>query len=258
MMITVRNLLGLVTVTVLAAACSEEPTANHQDQPKIGIAPTVKHFGAMRKVMRDGQAEARIRLTDTVRQPHAYAVGALEGLAGEVTIIDGDVWVARVNADGRLIVTGTSPEPEDAATLLTVAHVANWQTTAFTADSTGKSLESYIERFARSRGIDTSQPFPFKMEGQVKALNLHVINGYCPIATNPKTQAKQPWRSAELEHANVTIIGFYAPDAVAVMTHHGTAIHAHASCAVDGQQIMGHIDQVTVAAGMTLSIPDVK
>ncbi|MCZ6837070.1 MAG: hypothetical protein O7G85_14935, partial [Planctomycetota bacterium] len=155
--------------------------------------PTVVQFGAMRDVMREGYTESRIHLADAVTQPHAFAIGALESLSGEITIIDGDVWVSRAADDG-LQVTGPEPIAEDQATLLTLAHVAKWQSVTIERAVEGHELELLIEKTARTRGIDTAEPFAFLIEGELGSLDLHVINGYCPIGTNPATVDAKPWR----------------------------------------------------------------
>lgn len=216
--------------------------------------PAVEQYGAMREVMRDGHTEARVRPADAVARPHAVGVGALEGLAGEVTIVDGDVWVARVE-DGDVRVTGPAPADGDRATLLTLAHVARWQSVTIDRDAEGGDVEAIIERAAGERGIDTSDPFPFIIEGAAEGVDLHVINGYCPIATDPATIDAEPWRLSISTPTDMLVVGFFAPDAAGVMTHHGTSIHAHAVLSLDGETITGHVDRVDVAPGMTLRLP---
>jgi alpha-acetolactate decarboxylase len=223
----------------------------------VGCAPTspgVQQFGAMRPVMREGQTESRIRLTAAVAQPHAIAVGALEGLAGEVTIVDGDVWVSRV-VGSDLEVTGPDPIAQDNATLLTLAHVARWQTVPIETTAQGEQVEKLIERTARERGIDTSEPFAFMITGAAPTMNIHVINGYCPVATDPATIDAEPWRWSNAGPTDAVVVGFYAKDAAGVMTHHGTSIHAHAIVSIDGKTMTGHVDEVSVAPGMILRLP---
>lgn len=252
------TLAGVLLLFVCAVCTSpESESRDHQDTDEP-LVSGVQHFGPMREVMREGKTQSRVRLSDAIAKPHAFAVGALEGLAGEVTIIDGEVWVSRVASDGTLSITGPEAVDGDAATLMSISYVAKWNATRIESACAGNELELLIEEFARSVGIDTTKPFPFKIEGELKSLNLHVINGYCPIASDPATQARKPWRNPDFENANVTIVGFYAPNAVAVMTHHGTAIHAHALGDADGTQIMGHIDNVTVEPEMMLFVPKLK
>ena len=247
-----------VTAVILFLLSGCGPTELSSDSKLSVGKPTgllVKQFGAMREVMREGQTEARVRLVDAVGAPHTYAVGALEGLTGEVTIVDGDVWVSRVAEGGELQVTGPKPLAEDSATLLTLGHVPHWHQTTIERSVSGAELESLIERFAKAKGVDTDKPFPFRIEGQLTDVELHVINGYCPIATDPATENKKPWRQINSEPVSANVIGFYAPNAVAVMTHHGTSVHAHGIATVEGRKLIGHVDSVTVEPGSTLFVP---
>ncbi|VAX41155.1 hypothetical protein MNBD_PLANCTO03-1320, partial [hydrothermal vent metagenome] len=230
------------------AGCDTPPTASpSQDTAR----PAVEQFGAMRAVMRQGQTESRISLAEAVAAPHAFAVGALEGLAGEIMIVDSEVWVSRPTDDG-LEVTGPALIADDQATLLTLTHVANWHSVPIETAAEGDALESLIEQTAKAQGIDTTEPFPFLLEGRLTSLDIHVINGYCPIATDPATIDAQPWHLANTQPVDVVIVGFYAPDAAGVMTHHGTSVHAHAVLTIDGTTLTGHVDRFAVEPGMTL------
>ena len=226
----------------------------------IGCAPAqplVEQHGAMREVMRQGRTESRISLADAVARSNTVAVGALEGLDGEITIVDGDVWVSRVS-EGGLRITGPDLIETDHATLLTLAHVSRWRSISIKSPAEGRQLESLIEQTAQSQGIDTDKPFPFVIEGKMAGLDLHVINGYCPIATDPASVDAEPWRQKDTQFTDVTIVGFFAPGAAGVMTHHGTLVHAHAILSIDGRTITGHIDRVSVALGMILRVPAVR
>ncbi|MCA9286238.1 MAG: hypothetical protein KDA22_13520 [Phycisphaerales bacterium] len=218
--------------------------------------PAVEQFGAMRDVMRDGHTQARIRLADAVVRPHALGVGALEGLAGEVTIVDGDVWVARVT-DGGVRVTGPLPRGDESASLLTLAHVPRWRTVAIQSPAAGEELAELIVRAAQDIGIDTARPFPFMIEGAPADLAIHVINGYCPMATDPSAVGAVPWTWSATAPVDVVIVGFHAEGAAGVMTHHGTTIHAHAVLSIDGRTVAGHVDRLAVAPGMFLHLPAV-
>jgi acetolactate decarboxylase len=213
----------------------------------------VRHHGAMREVMRDGRTEGRIAVAAATRFPHAYAVGALEGLRGEITIVDGAAWVTRLH-DGAPALTGPQPTEGDLATLLTVAHVPAWHDVEVTGSASGLALEHVIANAAREAGHDPERPIPFMLEGAPEELALHVINGFCPVSTPAPAEA-EPWRWTMADRQAVTVIGFYAPDSAGVMTHHGTALHAHAVVPRDGRTIAGHVDRLRIGAGMTLRVP---
>lgn len=215
----------------------------------------VQQHGAMRAVMRDGQTEARVELVE-ISSPGVIAVGALAGLEGEVTILDGEVWVARADGDD-VRMSGPSPSSGDQATLLTFASVRRWNRVELAMEeaATGTVLERLIEQAARDHGVDTARPFPFVIDGVVERLEIHVVNGFCPHGSDPATIGGEPWRWSTNEPLIARIVGFYAAGAAGVLTHHGTAIHVHALVEGDGRVLTGHIDAVTLRPGASLQIP---
>jgi hypothetical protein len=236
-----------VTILVLAllAGCSTHGPA----------AIDVQQHGGMREVMREGRTESRVDLMEIV-DPGLIGVGALAGLAGEVTILDGQVWVARADGDD-VRMSGPTPMPGDHATLLTVATVQQWQRVecAMEGPVTGEALERLIERSAQAVGVDTDRPFPFVIDGVVEQLEIHCVNGFCPHASGPVPADAKPWRWSADDPLPVRIVGFYAPGAAGVMTHHGTSLHIHALLDAKGRVLTGHIDAVTLRPGASLRLP---
>jgi acetolactate decarboxylase len=214
----------------------------------------VSQVGQMRAVMREGHTEPRAALTEFVAAPHAFAVGAMAGLDGEVTILDGQVWITRVFA-GRPVPSGPHATPDDKATLLIGAHVPAWRSISLPAAAGGGELEALIAQQAREHGLDASKPFPFRIEGVLSALDMHVINGFCPHSGGEAEAARQPWTFAGAPATRATIVGFYAAGSEGEMTHHGTAIHAHAIVTMDAGPVTGHVDAMTVGPGAVLMLP---
>ncbi len=91
-----------------------------------GLGVDVRQYGEMRMVLRDGHTEPRIDLVEATQVPHAYGVGALAELEGEITIFDGSVWVAR-SSGGDLAMSGPAVVESDRATLLTLSFVRQWE-----------------------------------------------------------------------------------------------------------------------------------
>src|SRR5687767_4532707 len=71
----------------------------------LGMADTapvpVSSFGKLRTMVHEGDVTAKVKLGEVLSRPHAFAVGALAGLAGEVTVLDGVAWLARPAASGN-------------------------------------------------------------------------------------------------------------------------------------------------------------
>lgn len=122
----------------------------------------VEEWGEMRSVMREGQNEARVQLSDVVERAHAYGIGAIEGLGGEIVIEDGRCWVAR--ARGQALVV--QPDAKAAnATLLTVSYVPEWTTVSIDRALPANSLDRFVRVAVERTGLETTQPFPFAIEG---------------------------------------------------------------------------------------------
>ena len=221
----------------------------------------VRHWGEMRSVMREGKTEARIQFAQAAGAG-VVAVGALEKLGGEITMLGGETWVARTDSK-EVSMAGPLASKHDQATLLTRAVVPQWKRVdlPLTKPTSGARLESYLEESASQHGIDTTQPFPFVIEGTLEKLDIHVINGHCPHtshASHEHGEDIQPWRWSMTQPGFARVVGFYAENKSGVMTHHGTKIHAHALVEVDQRTITGHIDGMVVQPGAALLLPDQK
>lgn len=217
--------------TLLATACK---TATPQ--------PSLQVFGSMRKVLRDGHDQGRIALIDLETQ-NAIGVGALAGLAGEVTIIDGQILVATLRDHVAVV---REARTGDQATLLMVEQVAHWQHFEVGPCKNYQQLEHNIAKLLQGRGSNLRKPTPVKVTGTCTRLQAHVIAGACPIA-NPN--GPRPWRYDGPAN-NVKLVGFYVEDAAGKMTHHNRSSHLHVFC----DQAMGHLDNVEFTSA-TISIP---
>ena len=69
-------------------------------------------------------------------------------------------------------------------------------------------FEEAVESVAKANGIDTNTPFPFYVNATTESYELHVINGYCPIATPDLASTDQPWR-LHGDETRMLIVGFF-------------------------------------------------
>jgi len=213
----------------------------------------VRQYGEMRKVLHDGQMQPRIDLLEVTRVPHAYGVGAIENLNGEITIADGDVWVARAS-DDALSMNGPEVNASDRATLLTLSYVPHWKRIKLSEPLSGSNIETVVEEFARSQGINTNRPFPFIIEGSITRLESHVIAGSCPLSNAAGNS--EPWRLSLDQPVRATLVGFFASHMDGIMMHRGSSVHVHAIVPRQKRMITVHVDQVVVAAGSVLQLPE--
>jgi alpha-acetolactate decarboxylase len=210
----------------------------------------VRTWGTLREALREGHTEARVEV-DEVAGPRLVGVGAVAGLDGEITIVDGDCYVSRVRA-GEVETVRSS---DVAATLLFAADVSEWRTLEVAKPLAPGALEGFVEAGAAAAGLDTTRPFPFVIEGDLSELEAHVIAGQCPTraAVSGEPLSSPP---AYVEYGLVRgrLVGIWASAGGGVITHHGSAVHVHAVVEGDAP-FTGHCDAVGVAAGAVLRLP---
>ena len=86
---------------------------------------TIRQWGSIREVLRDQRTEGRVLLSEAVASPHAFGIGAMESLGGEVLIDDGQVWIGRAEGSTNQSTRNGTPANES-ATLLAIAYVPSW------------------------------------------------------------------------------------------------------------------------------------
>jgi len=218
--------------------------------PGPGGRVDVHQWGTMRDALGQRQSQARVRLSQAVATPHAYGVGALAGLAGEVTVLDGTVWLARVEADA--VRTESTRSPSDSATLLTLFYVPDWRAITLDEPVEAGRLPGVIRSFARLAGLDKGAPFPFIVRGPLSVKG-HVINGSCPMSVLPGGSKQDAIGFASNNRVG-TAVGVYAENGTGVITHHDCVIHVHVI--FEGPApLSGHLDSIAVGAGAELLLP---
>ncbi len=247
-----RPAAPLIASILMAACQSTSDEGGHAETSSLQESTgsrMVQYWGGMRDVLRNGNTQGRVKLADVVG-PGTIAVGALEGLGAEITIIDGETQLAEVNfSDLSKGLRVRSHTADDKATLLVLADVPHWTEQTLDPASDISALEAAIRSLALAQGLDVTQPFPFRIEGIATELHLHVLNHSCPIA-NPEGPA--PWRF-EGTGIPVTLVGFLAHDAAGVLTHHGQSSHIHA--VLKGREVSGHVDAIQFDRPTRLYLP---
>lgn len=235
--------LAITTIILctLASCTTTEP------QP---TSTAVHTWGTIREALRDGKTEARVDLADAVT-PTMVAVGAVAGLDGEISIIDGTCYVSR-SRGGTL---ETLRSPDLSATILFAAEVPEWQTLDITEKVDSTQIATFVASSAQSIGIDTREAFPFVIEGDLLRLQVHVLAGECPIRAQMlgEEMTSPPFRK-RLDRVHGKLIGIHASQGGGVITHHGSPTHVHAL--ITGKNsFTGHVDTVSIAAGAVLRLP---
>ncbi len=211
---------------------------------------TVRTWGSLREALRDGQTQARVDVTD-IANSSLVAVGAVAGLDGEITIVDGACYVSRVR--GGKIQTVRSNHVS--ATILFAAEVRRWKAIEVTEDVAPAAFEAFVTKCAVAAGIDTVDPFPFIVEGELLAMDVHVLAGECPIRARIQgVPMKSAPAQREFDRVRGRLVGIHASQGGGVITHHGSVTHVHTVLRGD-EGLTGHCEAVGIAAGAVLRLP---
>jgi alpha-acetolactate decarboxylase len=230
--------IGFLALALAAGACSTP-----------GWNGSVDSWGSMSEVMRDGKTQARVSLVDATHGSTIVGIGTLTGLQGEIAIVDSVAWVARID-HGRLE-CGRGARTGDRATLLATADVRRWKTVAIDRDLSPAELDAFLASTARDFGLG-QRPWPFVVEGDLADVEAHVLNGQCPYAGPVDPKHEPIRRSFPLVRAR--LVGFYAPNAVGELVHHGQATHVHV-LVEEPEVFVGHVDSASVRNGAWLRVP---
>ncbi len=205
-------------------------------------ADSVFWQGSLRAV-HGGDVSGKVPLQQFAGKKNLYAVGPVADLDGEITIIAGEFFIARVkHGDVK-----TDANLSTSASFLVWSEVAAWKAPVLLDAKTDNQaqLEKQIEALASKAGVDTSKPFPFKLEGTVDSVDYHIR----APKTHHGAQAGHDDGAKRIStrNAEVEIIGFFSKNHAGVFTHKGSFAHLHV---LERNGYSGHVDEVSASAGV--------
>lgn len=223
--------------------------ATNATQPQGPFA--VRAYGIFRDMAQGQDYQPKVGLDDVKTGGATEAVGALSGLRGEITMLDGRFVVSY---GGRC--DACPPPHKEKATLLVTGKVAQWAEPIVLPESlAGKILESFIMDQAKAAGLDLNKPFPVRLKGTLTDVSMHVLRA--PNAKFTGHGSAQPMAAQnEVKAAAIPgeVIGFYAPPLLSgVISHPGEPFHLH--WIDEARTKTAHIDAFGMAKGALLSLP---
>jgi hypothetical protein len=252
--------LSLMIATFLSPSLMGQESAKAQTlgQPKVGINELVQ-YGKMHEVIGMQEHEARVVLAELIEQPHFYAVGALAGLQGEISVIDSRATVTEVT-DQAQAKSVNNDAAKRRATLLIGAYVDEWIEIDCEKDLTDRELDDWIRSEIQQNGGDVQQPIMFMLRGTFADVHLHVINGACPVHARVRQieipESKRPFDTT-IPSVSGEVVGVFALDAAGKLTHPATSTHKHLVYAADANAdaLNGHVESLSVKLGTRLFLP---
>lgn len=214
-------------------------------------APEVKSHGALRQIMHQGKTGASVRRSELPVGEGLWGVGAIEELGGEVTFVDGDMWMSRPEEKGPRTTVNEMGDP--GFTLLVTSRVSKWKTLEVKREVPNAELGAYVAEQAKAAGVDLDKPFAVRVEGPLESLQWHVVDG---LKLNPKDTHeahKEKSQKGELKSGTARLVGFHSRSHAGIWTHHSETLHLHAVLDKPAR-VTGHVDHVVVQPGARLMI----
>ena len=202
----------------------------------------VRVAGNLREMMMDNVTTSNLDLRRLESYAHLYALGAMEDLAGEISIVDGIPLITRVVNDS--IVNESTFEVN--ATLLVYTQVDRFRTMKINEELGLKELEGFLREVSESREL--SQPFAFRVKGTASKIRWHVVERGSTSHEHASTSFNRTETDVEVE-----LLGFYSDHHQGVFTHHGSNTHIHLVNMETG--MTAHVHDVIIKADSKLLIP---
>jgi acetolactate decarboxylase len=231
-------------------------------------AESLRSFGDVRRVIREHDVGPKVALDRVLATPHAYGLGSLSGLRGEITIVDGKAWLAYPPRSASTKNAAPAPgagKPAEAievvtqdanvekAAFLVATHVAPdaWTKVALPEGLSSKDLEATLARAARAHGLEDRE-LAFRAVGMLETLTLAIIDG-SRVPPGPGTE--ETLKAANVLQtigggARAELVGFYSRAPQSPFTHPGK--HAHVHAVVPDKPATGHAQEFVLKPGATL------
>ena len=237
-------------------ACGQEAVSPHHDggaAMETVVETPVDVHGAIREIFMQGQTQSRVRLDELSLTSSSFGLGALSELRGEITIVEGESWLAYPDGPEDVDVEVTTDSDEGAA-LLVVADVEAWLSLPIDAEVSYQELGAYVSTRAEAAGWPNRGPLPFLIEGPVRSLRWHVVDGTrVPEAEWSREAVQETAFRETLDQGDVRCIGFYAPDQQLVFIPPGETVHVH--MVDESRQVSGHVEDAVILPGAVLKLP---
>ena len=214
-----------------------------------GSVPDVKVSGAMKNIMVNGDLSAHINL-DTLNKTNLYGLGPVDGLKGEIMVLNGKVYATSKSGNTLL----NSQDKISLASMLVYSTVKNWRPVRIrTSVNSFAELEKLVEKTARENSYNTAIPFAFKIEVSPSIADYHVID-WKEGTTHTMPNHKQFAYSGQLSNKKSVLLGFYSKNHQSIFTHHTSNVHVHL---LDVRsETVGHLDDIQTQGEITVYLPE--
>lgn len=210
----------------------------------------VQAVSAMKKVMMGMDLSSNL-FWDTLKRTHLYAVAPLGRLEGEVTVIDGRVFISRVNENNEVVIDNNWDVRSPFAVY---THVQSWNYKHKSIRiNSERELQKWIEKEAKRMGYDLNIPFVYHIRGNFEKVDYHIISKPLSEIEHNHDLHNQAKKHFHLQKLEGELVGFYSRHHEGVFTHKGSFIHTHFVSA--DRTHAGHVEDIVIRGRVELLLP---
>lgn len=232
----------LTTLPTMLSGCASG--TRHAD----ASVPAVETLGANANFGK-GDFSSHANLADFRQRRHLYAVGPVQHLGGEVTVIDSVPYAVEVGEGGLKVASAWDYQPP----FLVYSEVANWRRVAIPAEVRSYAeFETWVGVAAARNGTEDGRPFAFRMRARPTTLTVTVMNR--PASAIPGEKPTRAYQTSwNVGGHDTDFVGFYSTQHAGVFLGAGEKVHIHA--VTRDRKIAGHVQDFTLPPGGELLLP---
>lgn len=233
-----KSVLFLVTIFLLIEPAAAQP---------------VHTVSEMRKVMMGQDLSAHLNW-DTVTRLHLFGLSPLGRIQGEITILDGQIFTAVVDEEGRVRIGN---DWQVKAPFGVYAQVPEWTTFQWKIKAGSEAeLQSVLEKRMKKAGYDLNQAMPFRIAGLFEQVEYHIISKPVTEQEHNHDLHDLAKKHFTLRNTSGELLGFYSRKHQGIFTHRGSYVHIH--FLDDARENMGHLESLLVKGKVKVRLPKLK
>lgn len=247
---SIRASLWMLIVFLLCS-CKSSNKSDLKDSEHGQSDFTFRSVGSRLDIIHKGDLEGNIHLDSLAKYPGLFGIGPLSGLRGEVTLYDGQAYIASL-LEGKPAIDRAMDD--QSAIFLAYANIDTWKEETATQPLLNQdAIASFVTEKADVLEFNLNTNFPFRVEGVADSLTYHIIykEDNAPHNMQEHQKAKKQFTLTDVP---IKIIGFWVDQSnEGVLTHPGKRIHLH--FVTNDETTSGHIDGVSMRSGASIFLP---